>query len=58
MSHLRVITIHLSVFIGLARTGDQFWLSLTQNETLSIVSITIKRKKNSKKWKCWNLRVQ
>lgn len=36
MSHLGVITIHLSVFIGLSRTGNQFWLSLAQNGTLSL----------------------
>lgn len=45
MSPLRVITIHLAVFIGLSRTGDQSWLSVAQDETLSIVSVTIKRKK-------------
>lgn len=59
MSPLRVITIHLAVFTGLSRTGDQSWLRVAQDGTLSIVSVTIKRKKKfSKKWKCCNLRVQ
>lgn len=45
MPQVSVITIHLAVFIGLSRTGEQSWLSVAQDGTLSVVSITTKRGK-------------